>query len=305
MSIRPLLATTFAVAGLLCAQEAAPQPAEFTVATGTKVPLSLINSVSTKHSAEGDRVYLESVFPVLVNGRIVVPVGSYVAGTVTQLKKPGRVKGRGELYVRFDSLTLPNGVTRDFHGRIGSMDGNAKDELDRAEGKVRSEGNKSGDARTVGEATRRGRQHRNHRGRRGRALWHGRGHRRRSRCRRRHDRRIVFARSGRGPGAGNHAGDGARPADQLHRERIEFRQLPGPPSRHRGHTGRHRRRTLHPPPSPPPAVVVGQAGSLAGSLRPIGNRPSERSSDTGPLQYSPKNSQNLRSQFQPHARSHQ
>ena len=152
MSIRPVLVTTFVVAGLLSAQEAAPQPADFTVQTGTKVPLSLINSVSTKHSAEGDRVYLETVFPVLVNGRIVVPVGSYVAGTVTQLKKPGRVKGRGELYVRFDSLTLPNGVTRDFHGRIGSMDGNAKDELDRAEGKVKSEGNKSGDAKTVGEA---------------------------------------------------------------------------------------------------------------------------------------------------------
>src|SRR5512140_557383 len=153
MSIRPLLIGTLAVAGLLSAQEAPPPPAEFTVETGTKVPLSLINSVSTKHSAEGDRVYLETVFPVLVNGRIVVPVGSYVAGTVTQLKKPGRIKGRGELYVRFDSLTLPNGVTRDFHGRIGSMDGNAKDELDRAEGKVKSEGNKSGDARSVGEAT--------------------------------------------------------------------------------------------------------------------------------------------------------
>jgi type IV secretion system protein VirB10 len=152
MSIGPLLVTTLAVAGLLSAQEAAPQPAGFTVETGTKVPLSLINSISTRHSAEGDRVYLETVFPVLANGRIVIPVGSYVAGTVTQLKKPGRVKGRGELYVRFDSLTLPNGVTRDFHGRIGSMDGNAKDELDRTEGKVRSEGNKSGDARTVGEA---------------------------------------------------------------------------------------------------------------------------------------------------------
>ena len=151
MSIRLLLATTFAVAGLLSAQEAAPTPAEFTLDVGTRVPLSLINSISTRHSAEGDRVYLETVFPLLANGRIVVPVGSYVAGTVTQLKKPGRVKGRGELYVRFDTLTLPNGVTRDFHGRIGSMDGNAKDELDRTEGKVRSEGNKAGDARTVGE----------------------------------------------------------------------------------------------------------------------------------------------------------
>ena len=152
MSIRPLLATTFAVAGLLAAQDAAP-PAEFMLDIGTRVPLSLINSISTRHSAQGDRVYLETVFPLLANGRIVVPVGSYVAGTVTQLKKPGRVKGRGELYVRFDTLTLPNGVTRDFHGRIGSMDGNAKDELDRTEGKVRSEGNKAGDARTVGEAS--------------------------------------------------------------------------------------------------------------------------------------------------------
>ena len=45
---------------------------------------------------EGDRVYLETVFPILVNGRIVVPVGSWVAGTVTQIKKPGRVKRKGE-----------------------------------------------------------------------------------------------------------------------------------------------------------------------------------------------------------------
>ena len=154
MKFTPVMAITLAAAGLLAAQDAppAPKPAEFTVESGTKVPLSLINSVSTKHSAEGDRVYLETVFPVLVNGRIVVPVGSYVAGTVTQIKKPGRVKGRGELYVRFDSLTLPNGVTRDFHGRVGGMDGNTHNELDRSEGKVRSEGNKAGDARTIGEA---------------------------------------------------------------------------------------------------------------------------------------------------------
>src|SRR5437016_13798822 len=97
-----LLAIAFASTAVL-AQDTpapAPAPAQFTVETGTKVPLSLINSVSTKHSAEGDRVYLETVFPVLVGGRIVVPVGSYVAGTVTQVKKPGRIKGRGEPYVR-------------------------------------------------------------------------------------------------------------------------------------------------------------------------------------------------------------
>src|SRR5260370_13532317 len=88
----------------------------------------------------------------MVNGRIVIPPGSYVAGTVTEVKRPGRVKGRGELFLRFDSLTLPNGVTRDFRARVSSLDGRASEELDRTEGKIRSEGDKAGDARTIGEA---------------------------------------------------------------------------------------------------------------------------------------------------------
>jgi len=153
---------TLAVGGLP-AQEVAPsqdagktEPAkvnEYLIETGTKIPLTLINSVSTKHSAEGDRVYLETAFPIMAKGRIVIPPGSYVAGTVTEVKRPGRVKGRGELFLRFDSLTLPNGVTRDFRARIGTMDGSAPEDFDRKEGKISSEGNKGGDVRTVEEAT--------------------------------------------------------------------------------------------------------------------------------------------------------
>ena len=128
------------------------EPGEFVLDPGTRVPLSMINSVSTKQSAVGDRIYLETVFPIMSDGKIVIPPGSYVTGTVTSVKRPGRVKGRGQIYVRFDSLTLPNGVTRDFRARVGSLDGRANEELDRDEGKIKSEGNKSGDARTIGEA---------------------------------------------------------------------------------------------------------------------------------------------------------
>jgi len=128
------------------------QKGDFIVPPGTRIPLSLINSVSTKASSEGDRVYLETVFPILANGRIVIPPGSYVAGTITEVKRPGRVKGRGEMYLRFDSLTLPNGVTRDFRARVGSLDGQSNDELDRGEGKIKSDTNKGEDARNIGEA---------------------------------------------------------------------------------------------------------------------------------------------------------
>ena len=160
MFLRPIVALTF-LAGGLAAQDpqaaapptAAPKADGYTLDSGTRVPLSLINSVSTKHSQQGDRVYLETAFPVLANGRIVIPVGSWVAGTVTEVKKPGRAKGRGELYIRFDTLTLPNGVTRDLRSRMDSMDASSTGELDRSEGKVKSEGNKAGDLKTVAETT--------------------------------------------------------------------------------------------------------------------------------------------------------
>src|SRR3954454_10805619 len=134
-------------------EDAKKSEQQFRVDAGTRIPVSLINSVSTKSAAEGDRIYLETVFPIVLDGRVGIPPGSYVAGTVTQVKRPGRGKGRGELYLRFDSLTLPNGVTRDFRARVGALDGRATEDLDKAEGKIRSEGNKGGDAQKVGEVT--------------------------------------------------------------------------------------------------------------------------------------------------------
>jgi hypothetical protein len=148
-----------ALAALTCAaqsQEATSQPTPLAagsvaVPAGTRIPLTLINRISTKNAHEGDQVYLQSAFPVVINNSIVIPPGSYVKGTITQAKRPGRVAGRGELYLRFDSLTLPNGVTREFKARVGAIDGSNADTLDKKEGKVVSEGAKGHDVATVAE----------------------------------------------------------------------------------------------------------------------------------------------------------
>jgi len=136
---------------LLPAQPASPAPTEFVVDRGTRILLRLTNSVNTKRTAPGDRVYLETAVPVFVDGRLLIPRGSYVTGTVTESKQAGRVKGRAALNLRFDTLTLPNGVTRDFRSRAASAD--TRGNLDRSEGRIEGEGNKSGDAKTVGETT--------------------------------------------------------------------------------------------------------------------------------------------------------
>ena len=63
-----------------------PAPLDFTIPAGTHILLSLTSSISTKNSKEGDRVYLQTAMPVAQNGRIVIPRGSYVQGTVTKTK---------------------------------------------------------------------------------------------------------------------------------------------------------------------------------------------------------------------------
>jgi type IV secretion system protein VirB10 len=105
-------------------------PPDVTVPAGTRVLLQLVGEVSTKSAREGDRVYLSTAVPVAVDGRVAIPRGSDVQGTITRAKPAGRVSGKGELYIRFDSLIMPNGVSRDFHarppGNEGQVPGNGK-----------------------------------------------------------------------------------------------------------------------------------------------------------------------------------
>lgn len=136
----------------------APVEAEVTtpgvvVPAGTRVPLVMINSISSKHSEPGDPVYLESVYPVVVDGRIMIPAGTNVSGTVIHSKRPGRVKGRGQLRIGLEQMILPNGVIRDLSGRPAALDGRSPDNFDRETGTVKSPGTKGEDATDIASTT--------------------------------------------------------------------------------------------------------------------------------------------------------
>lgn len=132
---------------------ARPEPdraAEYVVRAGSHVLLRLTNSLNTKQCAAGDQVYLETAAPVFINGRLIIPVGSYVTGTITESHRAGRVKGKSGLNLRIDTLTLPNGVARDFRSRVGSTEGSGKAG---PEGQLEGSGGKGRDAGTVAQTT--------------------------------------------------------------------------------------------------------------------------------------------------------
>jgi len=122
------------------------------VPAGTRVAVVLENGVSTRSAKPGDSLYFHTAFPVTQNNQVVIPVGSYLRGSLLESKRPGRVKGRGEFRMRLESLILPNGYTVDLLAVPRSADTGGRETTD-PEGKVTGEGGKAKDAGTIATTT--------------------------------------------------------------------------------------------------------------------------------------------------------
>jgi hypothetical protein len=132
---------------------ARPASAEpIVVPAGTRFGVVLENGISTRSAKPGDSVYLRTSFPITQNNRVIVPVGSYIRGELTEAKRPGRVKGRGEFRMRLNTLIFPNGYTIDLNAAPRSADGGGKETMD-SEGKVTGPGGKGKDVGTVATTT--------------------------------------------------------------------------------------------------------------------------------------------------------
>lgn len=95
---------------------------------GTHVLLRMVNSISTRTAQTGDTVYMQTASPIAASGRIILPVGSYVTGVVSNAKRSGRVSGRAELSIRIDTLTLPAGQVVKISPHLASVDSNESDQ---------------------------------------------------------------------------------------------------------------------------------------------------------------------------------
>jgi hypothetical protein len=119
---------------------------------GSHVLLRLENSVSTRTAREGDFVYLRTAVPIAANGQIVVPEGSYVQGVVTHSLRSGRVKGKAELAIRIDTLTLPSGKVIKLSPHLNSVDSEGTGQkVDSKENEIKQGSSHGADAARVAE----------------------------------------------------------------------------------------------------------------------------------------------------------
>ena len=127
-------------------------PNQLTIPSGTKVPLALKQSLSTKNAKEGDAVYAVTTFPVVINDRIIIPAGTYVQGRVSDVKRGGRIKGRAEVLMHFNTLIYPSGYTVVLPGALQNVPGAEKTSMKGEEGTVQQDSQTGEKAKTVATA---------------------------------------------------------------------------------------------------------------------------------------------------------
>jgi type IV secretory pathway VirB10-like protein len=145
---------TLALAQASSTDPAKPRAAETsktqaTIPAGTKVPVALKHAISTKSAREGDAVYAETTFPVVDNGRILIPAGTYVQGKISEVKRAGRVKGRAEVLMHFTTLIYPSGYTVVLPGSVENVPGAEKTSMKGDEGTIRADSQKGEKIGTV------------------------------------------------------------------------------------------------------------------------------------------------------------
>lgn len=90
---------------------AEPEPdfVELVVPADAVIGLQLENTISSDRARVEDPVDARVTRDVRVAGRVAIPAGSIVHGSVTEVERGGKVRERARLGVRFHTVVLANG----------------------------------------------------------------------------------------------------------------------------------------------------------------------------------------------------
>ncbi len=112
---------------------------DVTISKKTEIFITLERSISTRTATTGDKFYGRIAVPVTANDKIVLPVGSYIIGHVDTSKEAPRLRGKAELGLKFDTIILPDGTTRDIEAVVASAEG-YENSSPNEEGKIQASG---------------------------------------------------------------------------------------------------------------------------------------------------------------------
>jgi len=105
-----------------------PRKGEIVVPADTPLGLEIRSTINSRTAYVGQPVYCVTIYPVVVDDRIVIPIGSFVRGQVTRLTRPGRNRP-AEIGLQFDKVTLPGGLTKPLRASLTGFSTTGEEEF--------------------------------------------------------------------------------------------------------------------------------------------------------------------------------
>jgi hypothetical protein len=107
---RALLAVLLATAGIsLACAETLVETEPVSVPAGTMLHCRTLQTLTTKLNSQGDAFTINIAEPVSINGRVAIPAGTTLAGRITWMERPGRIRGVGQMRLTVEQMTLSDG----------------------------------------------------------------------------------------------------------------------------------------------------------------------------------------------------
>jgi hypothetical protein len=94
---------------------AATQKQTFTIPTGTRIPLTLMNPIWAKTAKPGDSVRAVAAFPVTIGTQVMIPPGTFVEGSLEKVIKRDST-GYPALRAHFTKIVFANGYAVALEG---------------------------------------------------------------------------------------------------------------------------------------------------------------------------------------------
>ena len=85
------------------------------VPAGTEISLVLVRTVDSRSTHRGDEIEAQTTFPVMADGHVVIPGGTFIKGNVEKLDIHGT---SGELQLQNASAIFPNGYIAPMSGPL-------------------------------------------------------------------------------------------------------------------------------------------------------------------------------------------
>ena len=151
---RALLAAFLITAGIPRLHAETSKPIDVvSVPAGTLLHCRTLETLTTKLNSQGDAFTVNVAEPVTVNGRVAVPAGATLAGRITRMERPGRLKGVGQMRLTLEQITLTDGRSFPLSAALMTAYGAEHIRVVGGEGLVKGPSSRLPDLEEIGSGT--------------------------------------------------------------------------------------------------------------------------------------------------------